>query len=238
MLRGRRKPGIEESRRKKLNNMKKIFLFLMMLSASQFLFAQKDTDKTITVELITDARLSGSIKDAFNTLNCNPNEVVTQCQIPTFASADFDFNKIYKSQKPGEREIGYSVRYKNPASGIEYSFSVVDAAGVLLNPMLVKVNTDRSRIVYNEINENKALTVNNNNGVFTYTISDVNFGGVHPNVNVAAEWGCGQCVSNCITDAYSNHGWASVWAVVQSIFIPATGVGITLGCIGKCCAHT
>jgi hypothetical protein len=218
--------------------MKKIFLILMMFSTNQLLYAQVGGvgDKTITVELITDARLSGSIRDAFNTLNCNANEIVTQCQIPTFASVDFDFDKIYKSQKPGEREIGYSVRYKTPAGGIEYSFSVVEIAGGLVNPMLVKVNTDRSRIVYNAINENTSLTVNNNNGVFTYKISDVNFGGVHP--NVAAEWGCGQCVANCINDAYSNHGWASVWAIVQSIFIPATGVGITLGCIVKCCPRS
>lgn len=206
----------------------------MMLSASQFLFAQNETDQTITVELITDARLSGSIRGAFNTLNCNPAEVVAQCQIPTFTSADFDFDKIYKSQKTGEREIGYSVRYKNPASGIEYSFSIADDAGVLVNPMLVKVNTDRSRIVYNEINENVAVAVNNNSGVFTYKISNVNFGGVHPN---AIEWGCGQCVANCINDAYSHHGWASVWAVIQSICIPATGFGIALGCIAKCCTQ-
>jgi hypothetical protein len=208
----------------------------MIHSVSNFLFAQVDgvADKKITVELVTDVRLSNSIRNSFNTLNCNPNTVVSECQIPTFTSADFDFSKIYKSQKTGEKEIGYSVRYNNPVSGVEYSFSIVDDAGVLLNPMLVRVNTDRSRIVYNEINENKSLIVDHNNGLFKYSTRDVNFGGVFP--NVAA--GCGECVAHCIQDAYSNHGWASVWAVLQSIFIPATGLGIALGCAGTCCSHS
>jgi hypothetical protein len=218
--------------------MKKILFLLMIHSVSNSMFAQVDgvADKNITVELITDMRLSNSIRNSFNTLNCNPTEVVAQCQIPTFDATDFDFTKIYKSQKTGEREIGYSVRYNNPASGVEYSFSVVDVAGVLLNPTLVRANTDRSGIVYNEINENRALAISNNNGLFTYKISNVNFGGVRPNVATGPD--CGYCVAHCIQDAYSNHGWASVWAVIQSVFIPATGIGIALGCVGSCCSHS
>lgn len=34
----------------------------------------------------------------------------------------------------------------------------------------------------------------------------------------------------CIADAYSNHGWVSVWATVQSAFIPQTVAAIAVAC--------
>ncbi|WP_146064336.1 hypothetical protein [Algoriphagus boritolerans] len=41
---------------------------------------------------------------------------------------------------------------------------------------------------------------------------------------------CGEGVAGCIADAYTNHGWISVWAFVQTAFIPATAAGIAAGC--------
>jgi hypothetical protein len=43
----------------------------------------------------------------------------------------------------------------------------------------------------------------------------------------------GQAVMNCMADAYMNHGWLSVWAFVQTAFIPETAVGIAVGCAIK-----
>ncbi len=42
----------------------------------------------------------------------------------------------------------------------------------------------------------------------------------------------GQKVMNCIMDAYSNHGWLSVYIWVQSIYLPQTSVAIGLACAG------
>ena len=42
----------------------------------------------------------------------------------------------------------------------------------------------------------------------------------------------GQDVMNCISDAYSNHGWVSVWAWVQTAFVPATAVAVAGACVG------
>lgn len=47
--------------------------------------------------------------------------------------------------------------------------------------------------------------------------------------------GCGQDVADCLQDSYSNHGWISVWAVVQTGFIPGTAVVLSLGCAMKNC---
>ncbi len=46
---------------------------------------------------------------------------------------------------------------------------------------------------------------------------------------------CGQKVANCLDDVYSNHGWISVWAFVQTAFIPPTGVALAVACaVEKC----
>jgi hypothetical protein len=46
---------------------------------------------------------------------------------------------------------------------------------------------------------------------------------------------CGQAVADCLGDAYSNHGWISVWAVVQTAFLPVTAAGLAAACAAKVC---
>lgn len=41
----------------------------------------------------------------------------------------------------------------------------------------------------------------------------------------------GDDVIECIADVYINHGWISVWAWVQTAFIPATAAAISVACI-------
>ena len=43
----------------------------------------------------------------------------------------------------------------------------------------------------------------------------------------------GQDTMNCIQHAYSRNGWISVWAWVQTGFIPITGVAIASACVIK-----
>ncbi len=41
----------------------------------------------------------------------------------------------------------------------------------------------------------------------------------------------GDDVIECIADVYTNHSWISVWAWVQTAFIPATAAAIAVACI-------
>lgn len=45
--------------------------------------------------------------------------------------------------------------------------------------------------------------------------------------------GWGQRTIDCVSDVYSNHRWASVWAAVQSAFIPQTAAAIAGACAVK-----
>lgn len=42
--------------------------------------------------------------------------------------------------------------------------------------------------------------------------------------------GTGQDTMDCISDLYTNRGWLSVWATIQSAFIPATAVAVAAVC--------
>jgi hypothetical protein len=42
----------------------------------------------------------------------------------------------------------------------------------------------------------------------------------------------GQRTMDCINDAYSNHGWVSVFLTIETAFIPWTGVAIAAACAG------
>ena len=97
--------------------------------------------------------------------------------------------------------------------------------------MVVKAYNDRSRIEYFDLIENRVTEIFSNNNTYTANNREVDLGST-----VAGRgFGCGNCVANCISDAYTNHGWASGWAFVQSIFLPSTGVAIAIGCAVKCC---
>ena len=52
-----------------------------------------------------------------------------------------------------------------------------------------------------------------------------------PRVFTRASWG--ERTASCLSDAYSGHGWASVWAVIQSGFIPQTAVALAAVCAIK-----
>ncbi|WP_153632971.1 hypothetical protein [Prolixibacter sp. SD074] len=43
----------------------------------------------------------------------------------------------------------------------------------------------------------------------------------------------GQAAMDCITDVYTNHGYLSVWAWVQTAFLPVTAVAVAGACIGN-----
>jgi hypothetical protein len=42
----------------------------------------------------------------------------------------------------------------------------------------------------------------------------------------------GQDANKCIIDAYTDNGWISLWAFVQTAFIPVTALIIASYCVG------
>lgn len=218
--------------------MKKLLLSFNLLAVCFLSSAQvnQSPQMTINVVKVSDSQISSQLLDVFNNLLSDPEKVSVQSGIVSFTAANFDFTNLYKSEKPGETEIAYTASFVNSDTKVKYAFTAYFENGIFSKPMLVKANTDRTSIVYYDLNENKVLSVVRNQGdLYTTNITEVDLRNSLISRNTGG--GCGQCVANCMADAYTNHGWASVWATIQSIFVPATGVGIALGCARRCCIN-
>ena len=49
--------------------------------------------------------------------------------------------------------------------------------------------------------------------------------------NVQGGQNFGEDVMDCMLDVYSNHGLISLWAFVQTAFIPQTAVALAIACV-------
>lgn len=49
-----------------------------------------------------------------------------------------------------------------------------------------------------------------------------------PDYDCEASWG--QNTATCLQDVYTNYGWVSVWATVQSAFLPQTAAALAAAC--------
>lgn len=79
----------------------------------------------------------------------------------------------------------------------------------------------------------------NNAPILSYSIVGGETGVIDFN-NISAtraSHGFGQQVMDCITDAYSKHGWASVLLWIETALIPQAAVIMTGACIGDEAAH-
>lgn len=92
---------------------------------------------------------------------------------------------------------------------------------LLLLTTEVNTKTGISNVLYTLTNENTASS--NNIQINSVKINKVETGG------------CGQATADCLADAYSKHGWVSVWATVQTAFVPATAVALAAVCAAKNC---
>jgi len=100
----------------------------------------------------------------------------------------------------------------------QYSAYLKDAQGIY------------TQFYMNVTDDNTYYTLNyyqSNNQNFTIKINKINGTLVKQTTKSA-----GQRTIDCINDAYTNHGWASVFLTIETAFIPWTGVAIAAACAG------
>lgn len=108
---------------------------------------------------------------------------------------------------------------------VNYSISMaVDSNGNVSKPVMIKtenINSDIKIISYYDNNSNilLALELNNNE-------KRINVLYKKPVLKSKS----GDYMVACIQDAYTKHGWISVWAFVQSAILPETAVAIAADC--------
>jgi len=183
----------------------------------------------IIIYEVNDETLSKQIFELFTQYSMSLKKMGISQGLSNIDIQDFDFNTIYKSVKNDFEGQAFSVNYKNTFDGkIIYSLVVFkNSENELLNPMLVKCVQGKS-INYGLINSGQQVTIANDEGEVFSNVTTLYS-------NKSSKAMCGGAVASCIGDAYSNHGWASVYIFVQSAFIPQTAVAIAGYCaMGNC----
>jgi hypothetical protein len=143
-----------------------------------------------------------------------------------------------------------------------YVFALYSSDGVCFKePMIIKIKMVPKLSQYFDLTDGSILSVSNydsthpatsidSSGSFLINSTSITSSGKSASMNkmVASTMSsgsnlttnalgspCGQKTMNCISDVYSNHGWLSVWATVQTAFIPATAAAFAAACAAKNC---
>jgi hypothetical protein len=133
--------------------------------------------------------------------------------------------------------------YQNSNSKqINYSFSYLTNGSTSV-PVIVKAVTNNYFVVYSLLTGNEYTMTNYTSPTsWAMSLKTGNYmGGISGAVatnelGVISDKTCsGQNVMNCMTDAYTNHGWISVWISVQTAFIPATAAAMAGACAALNC---
>jgi hypothetical protein len=170
---------------------------------------------------------------------------------------------FYQTRKVNDEKEMESIRnFASHLKGVnqEYDFNNINIISQKENPKteLIVVNSNNFN---NENSSNKALLISyvdkefgNNFFIETNTLEkskkefsyfdannsllySANFDSEKEimSTSFSLQRGCGQAVADCMNDVYTNHGWVSVWALVQSAFIPQTIVAFAIVCTAKNC---
>lgn len=145
----------------------------------------------------------------------------------------FDFQSFTKKRL--ENIDGSVIIIPNKSSS-NVSLAAYQVNGVIKSPFLIL--SKEYRVEYYDLYNNLSTNV-----IFDNTEKSVVFESNVINNTLASQkgkitaQGCGQATVDCITDAYSNHGWLSTWAWVQSAFLPQTTAAIAAACAAKNCLN-
>ena len=136
---------------------------------------------------------------------------------------DFDMSKVIAAQVSGMTDKAYvfkeikSVGDKQKVLAV-YNYGRPDAR-------VVVIETSAQAVEYIDYVNGYEIVVTQEQGVIKVkNVSLDNQRGMNK------PSGCGDAVAACIADAYANHGWISVWAFVQTAFIPVTAAAIAADC--------
>lgn len=191
-----------------------LFLFVSC-NGSELNSSEQSIIENFKTRIIKDSNLSSNLNNLFNTKFSNKNTNTT-----------FNFDKITEVEDINTGDICYMIDSNDketvklgayPKGENEFNLLIVEYL----------TNGDNKNILYKKTNGNLMLKVSVNTKTEQITFSSFK------SKNLLR--GCGEDVADCVSDAYSNHGWKSVASWVITGFYPAFGVGIALGCTAREC---
>lgn len=146
---------------------------------------------------------------------------------------DYDNIKLVTNEETTNNQI-LVVRQKGydfDNNKVNYALSFTeDEKGDIYNVMVLKttsINDDEKRLEYFDTDDVLLLSVDGNISRDTVTVNYVI-------QNDTSKLCSGQQTMNCLSNAYTNHGWASLGLTVGSIFYPELTIIVAGGCLHSC----
>lgn len=192
----------------------------------------------VVISAVTDPTVKTAMVNSFNSLT-NVDFVKLSSSLGlsyTLSSNDIDFQNLtmsYDANSPDTTKAinaPFKTNFNNNA--INYGFTVFKLGTNFFKPMMIKTVNNQSLKYYN-LTESYITTISSyNQSSYAISTTDASYFKAPP---VPGPKDCGQAVIDCITDAYSRHGWMSVWLFVQSAALWQTAAVVATACAGKNC---
>lgn len=216
--------------------MKKLIL-IILLGFAILSCSNKGPDITITDEFLNDfIQASDSDVDFLKGFieNENGNSRV-------WSKGKWDYENVLALNKPNQYEaLIVNQVGVNPNNVENIAMSFIKKDGVMLSSFVTKtisVSENIKKAEYYNIDGDLLFTTEFNNLTKTIKSSRPNSdlaNGIFRKVSMYQDTDCeasfGQAVVDCLDDIYTKRGWLSVWAWVQTAYIPATGIALALDC--------
>jgi hypothetical protein len=200
---------------KNINLVALILLLVIFNACEKTSNVNKEEPQKIYKKEVTTKSLTNSFKQLQGNLKSNN------------MGLEFDNSHVYEVALDANsasllmvNQIGYDEN--NPEN---FGFAAVQSEDGLVNPFIVKTQTISRNLVqieYFNANFELIFSVELNSDTESINI-------LYQQVDRKKDMG--QDVADCLGDVYSNHGWISVWAAVQSAFIPQTAVALAGACV-------
>lgn len=212
------------------------------------------TPVSLQTQVVTDVNVKNTMISTFQNLAANGvnlAELSRELGLPyTIQYNDIDFVNIVMTSdanNPGGKAITANFKSNSNTNNTGFGFTMFTNGSTMIKPTIVKTSKTYY-LKYFDLYEGLIITISN------YASSNYAFSSVYgsyvtkstvnstpsyivrpPSPYYYATNPCGQATMNCMTDLYSNRGWISVWASIQTAFIPQTAVAVAATCAIHMC---
>lgn len=190
----------------------------------------------LQTQSVTDTKTKNIMKAAYNNLAASGVDLAELSRemglAHTITIDSIDFNNIqmtWDANDPAGKALNAPFKSNSNTNTKGYGFTVYTNGLDTSLPTMISTYKNHYLKYYN-LTDGWVTTINNYN-ISTYTISGV-YGSYITSGGMQAQLatGCGQKTMNCMIDLYSNHGWLSVWAFVQTAVIWQTAAAVAATC--------
>lgn len=156
----------------------------------------------------------------------------------TINADSIDFTNIvmtWDANNAAGKAVTANFKSNSNSNNIGFGFAMYYDGTTLFEPSIIKTSKNQY-LKYYDLTDGSIITLNNYASpsyAFSITYGSYISGGGQVSPQLRA--GCGQAVMDCMTNLYTNRGWLSVWATLQTLVIPETGFVVAATCAADNC---